>query len=202
MTAYGLGVDEATQALTVSRAIQQTIEERGLSVVEAIDDLSSRLSITKLLASHVQEPNDQELPSRPCSPQQQMSSKPTTLANDCHSNPLRKERKTNSKPLKNVVVKPSKLLSSKGITTSKNQCRKRPSLTNEESKQGESLKFSSSRARADSVTDAVEQKAKKARIISPEETSSSSSSSETPIVVVRSKRAVAPFGEDVQGSSI
>ena len=196
MTAFGLGIDEATQALTVSRAVQRAMKEHGLSVVEAIDDLSSKLSITKLLASGVEEhPNEQELPSRPCSPEQQMPATPTTLSSDHHSNhPRSKGRKANSKPmLKNNV----KQKASKGTTNSKNQCRKRPSPTNEENKQGETLKFSS-RARADSVTDEVEAKAKKARI-SPEEALPSEA---PPPIIVRSKRTAAHFGEDAQASTI
>lgn len=192
MTAFGLGVDDAAQALTVSRAVQRAMKERGLSAVEAIDDLSSKLSITKLLASGVEEPKEQDLPSRPCSPEQRMPATPTTATSDRHSNHPRKGRKASAKPaLKNVKQKASK------GTNSKNQCRKRPSLTNEESKQGETLKFSS-RARADSVTDAVEAKAKKARI-SPEEASPSEA---PPPIIVRSKRTAAHRGEDAQASSI
>jgi hypothetical protein len=194
MTAYGLGVDDAAQALTVSRAVNRAMKERGLSAVEAIDDLTSKLSITKLLASGVQEPNEPELPSsRPCSPDHRTPATPPTATSDRHCNQHRKGRKAIAKPvLKNVSKKASK------GTSTKNQSRKRPAPPNDETKQGESVKFSS-RARADSVSEAVEAKAKKARI-SPEE--ASPSESPPPPITVRSKRTAAHFEQEAQSGNI
>ena len=51
MEHQGLGLDEAAQALIVSKAVRRTMMEEGLSAVEAIDDLIQRLSVTNLLAS-------------------------------------------------------------------------------------------------------------------------------------------------------
>ena len=51
MEHQGLGLDEAAQALIVSKAVRRTMTEEGFSAVEAIDDLIQRLSVTNLLAS-------------------------------------------------------------------------------------------------------------------------------------------------------
>mmetsp|Transcript_31058 Transcript_31058/g.47052 ORF Transcript_31058/g.47052 Transcript_31058/m.47052 type:complete len:269 (-) Transcript_31058:242-1048(-) len=51
MTRKGLGLDDASRALVVSKALQRSMSERGFSEIEAIDDLTSKLSITKLLKS-------------------------------------------------------------------------------------------------------------------------------------------------------
>jgi hypothetical protein len=169
------------------------MKERCLSAVEAIEDLTSKLSITKLLASGVEEEKEPDLPSRPCSPEHRRPATPTTSTNDRHCNQHRKGPKANAKPaLKNVSKK-----ASKGSNT-KNQSRKRPAVPNDETKQGDSVKFSS-RARSDSVSEAVEAKAKKARI-SPEE--ASPSESPPPPIIVRSKRSAAHFEQDPQSNNL
>ena len=51
MEHQGLGIDEAAQALVVSKAVRRTMMEEGFSAVEAMDDLIQRLSVSNLLAS-------------------------------------------------------------------------------------------------------------------------------------------------------
>jgi hypothetical protein len=181
MTFYGLGVDDASQALTVSRAVKRAMNERGLSAAEAIDDLSSKLNVTKLVSCELVDETIEESPlvtSRPSSPQQlRTAPTPTTSASDRGSIQQRK-RKANAK----TVHKNGK---QKAIKS-----RKRPAPSSDD-------KFSQ-RERSDSVTEAVEAKAKKARL-SPED----SPSPEADPIMVRSKRNVAHREpEDSQSNTV
>mmetsp|Transcript_22759 Transcript_22759/g.52645 ORF Transcript_22759/g.52645 Transcript_22759/m.52645 type:complete len:208 (-) Transcript_22759:344-967(-) len=51
MKTQGVGVEEARTALTVSKAVLFAMKENGQSAVQAIDELTSRLSIASLLKS-------------------------------------------------------------------------------------------------------------------------------------------------------
>lgn len=51
MAQTGLGLDDAAKALVISKTLQTSMSKRGISEIEAIDDLTSKLSITKLLKS-------------------------------------------------------------------------------------------------------------------------------------------------------
>lgn len=51
MQCQSIGSVEAEKALTVSKAVRKIMKERGKSAVEAIDDLTSRLSLSNLLLS-------------------------------------------------------------------------------------------------------------------------------------------------------
>lgn len=180
MTTFGLGVDDASQALTVSRAVKRAMNERGLSAVEAIEDLSSKLNISNLVTSG--EPQKEEHvvvnTSRPSSPQQQRPAPAPTLSMaDRTFTTLQRKRKASNKPSTHH----------KNAKQKKNQSRKRPAPTGNE-------KFSSSRERADSVTEAVEAKAKKARH-SPEDSPSPADTDAAPIIV-RAKRTSAHRGAE------
>lgn len=48
MSAHGLGLDDATKALAVSKALQREMEAREISVIDAVDDLTSKLSLANL----------------------------------------------------------------------------------------------------------------------------------------------------------
>jgi hypothetical protein len=50
MELQGLGKDEATKALVVSKAIRRIMKEHGYSAVDAIDDLMHRLDLRNVLA--------------------------------------------------------------------------------------------------------------------------------------------------------
>jgi len=191
MTTYGLGVDDASQALTVSRAVKRAMTERGLSAAEAIDDLSSKLDLAKLVTCGVHEetPAEEEQAistSRPSSPQQQRAAPtPPTACSDRVSSQPRK-RKANAKTgHKNGKLKALKGMSSKTVS------RKRPPPSNDD-------KQFSSRERADSVTEAVEAKAKKARL-SPED---SPSPEVDPTIIVRSKRTTLREQQDAQSNTV
>ena len=49
MEHQGLGMDEANQALIVSKAVRRAMKDKGLSAVEAIDDLIQRISLDNLV---------------------------------------------------------------------------------------------------------------------------------------------------------
>ena len=49
MELQGLGNDEATQALVVSKAVRRIMKEQGYSAVDALGDLIHRLDLTNLL---------------------------------------------------------------------------------------------------------------------------------------------------------
>eukprot|EP00547_Thalassionema_nitzschioides_P003189 CAMPEP_0194214350 /NCGR_PEP_ID=MMETSP0156-20130528/15502_1 /TAXON_ID=33649 /ORGANISM="Thalassionema nitzschioides, Strain L26-B" /LENGTH=276 /DNA_ID=CAMNT_0038942581 /DNA_START=113 /DNA_END=943 /DNA_ORIENTATION=+ len=51
MAQKGLGLDDAARALIIAKALQTSMSKRGFSEIEAIDDLTSKLIITKLLKS-------------------------------------------------------------------------------------------------------------------------------------------------------
>lgn len=51
MSHHGLGLDGASKALAVSKAVQRVMHEQKLSMVEAIDSLTSKLSVTNLIES-------------------------------------------------------------------------------------------------------------------------------------------------------
>ena len=59
MTHQGVGLEAATQALTVSKALQRLMKERAISAVEAIDDLTARLGFTNLMLLSDDEFDDQ-----------------------------------------------------------------------------------------------------------------------------------------------
>jgi hypothetical protein len=50
MELQGLGNDEATKVLVVSKAVRRIMKEQGFSAIDAIDDLMSRLDLTNLLS--------------------------------------------------------------------------------------------------------------------------------------------------------
>ena len=49
MKTQGVGIEDAEKALTVSKAVLRAMKNNGLSAVQAIDDLTSRLNIVSLL---------------------------------------------------------------------------------------------------------------------------------------------------------
>lgn len=51
MELQGLGMEDAAKALVVSKAVRRAMKEEGFSAVEAIDDLTSKLSVANLLVS-------------------------------------------------------------------------------------------------------------------------------------------------------
>ena len=170
-----------------------------MSAVEAIDDLSSKLSITNLVASGG-EPEELSLltSSRPSSPSEQRAAPtPHYPANgDLVAIQQPKGRKANAKLThKNGKVKASKAYNNK------NQSRKRPAPSSDEQPK-QDVKFPS-RERADSVAEAVEAKAKKARL-SPEESSSPDAAElpSNPMMVRRSKRNAAHRGEEAPSNTV
>lgn len=192
MSSFGLGVDDASHAFTVSRAVRRAMKERGLSAVEAIDDLSSKLNISNLVTSSPSEElvddDDQTLvsTSRPSSPaqQQRTAPAPTPATTDrISSQQQHRKRKASAKT------------NHKNTKQKKTPSRKRPAPSSNDEK-----KFSSSRERADSVTEAVEAKAKKARRSSPEDSPSPETSSDASIIV-RSKRNASNLTRDEQPQS-
>lgn len=201
MTTFGLGVDDASHALTVSRAVQRAMKERGLSAVEAIDDLSTKLNISNLVscgATTSQEGVMEPLvSSRPSSPQLQRATPPTsssTCGGDRVSSTQQQQRA--SKGRKGSGAKTShkngKQKASKqgGSANTRNQSRKRCAPDD---------KFSTGRERADSVTEAVEAKAKKARL-SPED-SPAAAPEDAIAAVVRTTKRNASMTLDVQQSN-
>ncbi|CAB9500855.1 expressed unknown protein [Seminavis robusta] len=56
MSSHGLGMDDAAMALTVSKAVQREIEGREVSMIAAIDDLTSKLSVADLCRVDVPTP--------------------------------------------------------------------------------------------------------------------------------------------------
>mmetsp|Transcript_14234 Transcript_14234/g.20866 ORF Transcript_14234/g.20866 Transcript_14234/m.20866 type:complete len:288 (-) Transcript_14234:190-1053(-) len=50
MTIHGVGMSVAEQCLVVSKTVRKLMKEDGMSAVEAIDDLTSRLSLTNFVA--------------------------------------------------------------------------------------------------------------------------------------------------------
>jgi hypothetical protein len=191
MSSFGLGVDDASHAFTVSRAVRRAMKERGLSAVEAIDDLSSKLNISNLVTSSPSEElvdDDQTLvsTSRPSSPaqQQRTAPAPTPATADRISTQQQHRKRKASAKTNHKNTKQKKTLS-----------RKRPAPSSNDEK-----KFSSSRERADSVTEAVEAKAKKARRSSPEDSPSPEAPSDASIIV-RSKRNASNLTRDEQPQS-
>uniref|UniRef100_A0A7S4QL76 Uncharacterized protein n=1 Tax=Ditylum brightwellii TaxID=49249 RepID=A0A7S4QL76_9STRA len=72
MKSMGLGMEEASRVATVSRAVQKARGEQGLSAVDAIDDLTSRLNSSQLFGTEpMTSPPRTSLSSpreRPCAP--------------------------------------------------------------------------------------------------------------------------------------
>lgn len=64
MAAHGLGIESASRALTVSKALQRETSESKISMLEAIDDLSARLSVSNLVRKGRESPSP--LPASPC----------------------------------------------------------------------------------------------------------------------------------------
>lgn len=184
MTTFRLGVEDASHALVVSRALERVMKERGLSAVEAINDLSSKLNTTKLVScSDGQEAEAPLASSRPSSPQLQRSTPTlsTTMSTDRVPATLQQQRSKGRK-VATAKTKNAKKAPKNGST--KGLSRKR-----------------STRERADSVTEAVEQKAKKARLSpedSPEVETAADASGTT--IVVRAKRNSHEQQEQVQSN--
>ena len=65
MSQHGLGLEGAAKALTVSKVVQRKIEERKVSMVQAIDDLTSKLSVTNLVRIESRSPSP-AVPESPC----------------------------------------------------------------------------------------------------------------------------------------
>jgi hypothetical protein len=176
MNLYGMGMEDAAHALTVSRAVGRLISERGLSAAQAIDDLASKLSIARLLESSEASSSSED--ERPASPRNSggmkrpLSLESTTTTTNSSSTP-RISSPTNSNNLgdnsSRVAAVVSKVSASKKThvkssahkklkTTSSHASRKRPA-PDAENKNGVTT-----RARADSVSEEVQAKvAKKAR---------------------------------------
>jgi hypothetical protein len=189
MTTFSLGVEDASHALVVSRALQRLMKERSLSAVEAIDDLSSKLNATKLISCGQDSEEPPPASSRPSSPQLQRAT-PTphaTMSTDRASSTLSQQQQQQRKGRKVATTAKTKNAKkapkNNTCCTAKNSLRKRPN-----------------RERADSVTQAVEQKAKKARL-SPEESEEAADSS-TNINMVRAKRNSASLQQDQVQSNV
>lgn len=187
MTAFGLGVNDASHALVVSRAVKRAMKERGLSAIEAIDDLTAKLEFSNLVVASEDEQDKEVQPhkvsSRPSSPQQQQqrTAAPTPTFPMLHQ----RKRKAN-----NNTVKSMSTTNKNGKQKIKNhfQSRKRPAPQ--------------PRERADSVTEAVEAKAKKARLDdhNPVSSPDHASASSEPIMV-RNKRNGASHAGDSSAQS-
>mmetsp|Transcript_32224 Transcript_32224/g.58277 ORF Transcript_32224/g.58277 Transcript_32224/m.58277 type:complete len:255 (+) Transcript_32224:152-916(+) len=186
MTTFSLGVEDASHALVVSRALQRLMKERSLSAVEAIDDLSSKLNTTKLISCGQDSEEPSPASSRPSSPQLQRAT-PTphaTMSTDRASSALSQQQQRKGRKVATTAKTKNAKKAPKNNTccTAKNSLRKRPN-----------------RERADSVTQAVEQKAKKARL-SPEESEEAADSSTN--IVVRTKRNSASLQQDQVQSNV
>lgn len=59
MKVQRVGLDEAAQSLTVSKAMKRAMKDRGISAVEAIDDLTTRLSLANFSIFSEDEVDDQ-----------------------------------------------------------------------------------------------------------------------------------------------
>ena len=189
MTTFRLGVEDASHALVVSRALERLMKERGLSAVEAINDLSSKLNTTKLVScSDGQDAEEPPLASsRPSSPQLQRSTPTlsTTMSTDRVPATLQQQQQR------------------KGRKVAYGQDKECQKGTQEMDLQRVCCENAPTRERADSVTEAVEQKAKKARLSpedSPEVETAADSSGTT--IVVRAKRNSHEQQEQVQSNCL
>lgn len=143
MEHQGLGMDEASQALVVSKAVRRAMREEGLSALEAIDDLVQRLSVSNLLASASASP---EKVARHDNKQPQHEEGSITSLPRVHSGTMLAQRRTRSN-VKPIPLKPSKPEPQK----QKNQSQRKRSISEEKvTKEG--------RARADSVAEEVNAK--------------------------------------------
>lgn len=134
-------MDEASQALVVSKAVRRAMREEGLSALEAIDDLVQRLSVSNLLASASPEKVARHDNKQPHHEEASITSLPRV-----HSGTMLAQRRTRSN-VKPIPLKPSKPEPQK----QKNQSQRKRSISEEKvTKEG--------RARADSVAEEVNAK--------------------------------------------
>ena len=141
MEHQGLGMDEASQALVVSKAVRRAMSEEGLSAVEAIDDLIQKLSVSNLLASVSPEKMPRHDKKHP-----QHEEAPITSLSRIHSGTILEQRRARSN-VKPIPLKPSK----PELQKLKNQSQRKRSISEEKvAKEG--------RARADSVAEEVNAK--------------------------------------------
>jgi len=177
-----IGLDGAAQALIVSKALKSAMKERGISAVEAIDDLTAKLSLANLLAfsgekfdDQVGEINEIQRPTTPTLMNRLTPVAPLSATTE-------KQRNLSLCPRKgSVAKKPAKpkVDASKGkvaVTTKVSRKRAISGIEQESNIQSEMK----GRARADSVTEVV--KAKMAGV----ETGATEVSK--PAAVVRGKR--------------
>jgi hypothetical protein len=62
MSTLGIGIEDAARALTVSRALERETTQRNISILEAIDDLTSKLSVTNLIHRGSRSPSNKLIP--------------------------------------------------------------------------------------------------------------------------------------------
>lgn len=134
MTVHGMGIESAAQALTVSRALQREIAQRNVSVVEAIDDLSNKLSLANLVKKGEEPtpsprvdvaitPLQSEVRIQPLSVAAPLRPKPTTSITASSSATTAKK----AKPVNNKNAKQkSKTCASSNNKNAINSARKRP----------------------------------------------------------------------------
>ena len=174
MSRYGLGIEEATRLIIVSRALQRAMQSAG-SPSKAIQNLASKIAVTRLLYDSSEEENtseDDDMPIRPdfrfepISPMERRTTRATTRHNHAR-------------------------LSSRSTTTTPKKSRKRgveemvSSSMTEKPKDGTLLSSQQQRPRSESVSEEVS--AKIARQQLEQDTSILSERKPTP-AVVRVKR--------------
>lgn len=194
MRDHGLSIDAATKALTVSKALQREIAERHVSIVEAIDDLTSKLSFANLVRMKSQSPiaapptASDDISARPrIQPVPMLATQVRSLATSTSTQANSSARKTKTNSKKEACAK-------KGKVTSGTAGRKRSmeDVNDSKSHSAESTgsKFQS-RERTDSVSEEVNAKlAENKSKLSDDEAAAQAANRSVPGVAsaVRSKR--------------
>lgn len=183
MTHQGVGLEAAAQALTVSKALQRLMKERSISAVEAINDLTSRLSFTHLMLlsddefdDQIQENNEIFRPQTTTPVKRLTQATPMSVTTEKQRTIPSSSRKC---PLSKKIGK-GKSESSKGKTTATPKGSRKRAISGTEQDVTTSQGESKVRARTDSVAEVVN--AKMAAV--------DTGSSETikPVAAVRGKR--------------
>lgn len=155
MKVQRVGMDEAAQALTVSKAMKRAMKDRGISAVEAIDDLTKRLSLANFsifsddeVDDRIDEMDEIQCPRTPTAVKRMMN--PVSATTDKQRTQPPSSRKcTSSKKSAKVKVETLK---------GKNPIVVKPSRKRAIEQEGGNQVEPKGRARSDSVTEVVNAK--------------------------------------------
>ena len=164
MKTQSVGLEEAQKALTVSKAVLRLMKQNGLSAVQAIDDLTSRLNVVSLLKGHSPSNGSNSVliaEEMKRQQQQQRSSFPTRPAGGALSSAAPPPSQQSTKKNNSNTLVPGRKNSKTKLPKLGKNSRKRSasgsSIGAEESAK-KSIKTLQGRARADSVTEEVNAK--------------------------------------------